>query len=134
MGEAFAIQGFSGQMQMMCVIDGTDIVQVDYFGGRKPIGKTAQAYADLEETTKQYYDKLVELGVIVPPKSQEEMMAEMQRSMAEMASVIAGLKSEIEGRQACECKCDSSNAQKDFSVGQSDRSDRKGAAANPRRA
>ena len=30
-------------------------------------------------------NKLVELGVIVPPKSQEELMAEMQKSMLEMS-------------------------------------------------
>lgn len=133
MGEAFSIQGFSGQMQMMCVIDGGDIFQVDYFGGRKPIGKTAQAYAELEETTKQYYGKLVELGVIVPPKSQEEIMAEMQRSMAEMASVIAGLKDQIEGGRNNEHPTDCRDVAKDISISQSDRSDRKGAAANPRR-
>jgi hypothetical protein len=82
------------------VIENTDIIQVDYFNNRRVIGKTAAAYEELETTTRQYYDKLVELGVIVPDKAPEVMMAEMQGTMLEMAKVIAGLSEEIKELKA----------------------------------
>lgn len=95
---------------MACVTDGADIYQTDYAGNRHLIGKTVAAYTELEQTTAQYYDKLVELGVIVPPKSQEELMAEMQRSMLEMSSIISSLSGEIRelkenGSKQCACSC-----------------------------
>ena len=69
--DQFAIAGYSGGNCMMCVIDNGDIFQTDYFGNRQQlIGKTSSAYAELEATTQEYYDKLVELGVITPPKTQ----------------------------------------------------------------
>ena len=87
--DQFAIAGYSGGNCMMCVIDNGDIFQTDYFGNRQQlIGKTSSAYAELETTTQQYYDKLVELGVITPPKTQEQLMSEMQSAMSDMAEVI----------------------------------------------
>lgn len=81
---------------MMCVIDNGDIFQTDYFGNRQQlIGKTSSAYAELEATTQEYYDKLVELGVITPPKTQEELMGEMQSAMSDMAAVIKNLTDQV---------------------------------------
>ena len=89
MDQQFAIAGYTGSSCLMCAIDGADIWQVDYFGNRQQlIGKTAAAYTELEGTTQQYYDKLVELGVITPPKTQEELMGEMQSAMSDMAEII----------------------------------------------
>ena len=95
MGEAFAIQGYSGTNMLMCYIDGENIVQQDYIGNRQIIGKTAAAYSELEQTTQEYYNKLVELGVIVPPKSPEETMEEMRRTMDQMTDIIAALAAEV---------------------------------------
>ena len=77
MNEAFAIQGYSTTNQLLCVVDGADIYQADYLGNRKLIGKTLAAFSELEATTTEYYNKLVELGVIIPPQEPEEMMAQM---------------------------------------------------------
>ena len=94
--DQFAIAGYSSGNCMMCVIDNGDIFQVDYFGNRQQlIGKTAAAYAELEGTTQQYYDKLVELGVIMPPKTQEQLMSEMQSAMSDMAEIIKGLSAQV---------------------------------------
>lgn len=94
--DQFAIAGYSGGNCMMCVIDSGDIFQVDYFGNRQQlIGKTTSAYAELEATTQEYYDKLVELGVITPPKTQEELMGEMQSAMSDMAEIIKGLSAQV---------------------------------------
>ena len=90
------------------MVDGADIYQTDYAGNRQLIGKTLAAYNELEQTTAQYYDKLVELGIIVPPKSQEELMAEMQKSMLEMSGIIAGLSNELKelkNREPGQCAC-----------------------------
>jgi hypothetical protein len=95
MGESFAIQGYSGSNVMMCYVDGDNIVQQDYIGNRQVVGKTTAAYSELEATTTEYYNKLVELGIIVPPKSPEDTMAEMQRHMDDMASIIAALVNEV---------------------------------------
>lgn len=108
MAEQFAFSGFSASNICTCIIDGTDIYQTDYMGNRQLIGKTASAYTELEQTTTQYYDKLVELGVIIPPKSQEELMGEMQKTMADMTGIIAALSAEVKelkenGRKQCTC-------------------------------
>lgn len=92
----FAIAGYSGSPCLMCLIDGGDIWQTDYFGNKQQlIGKTCAAYAELEGTTQQYYDKLVELGIITPPKTQEQLMSEMQTAMADMSDIIKGLTAQI---------------------------------------
>lgn len=110
MAEQFAFSGFSASNICTCVIDGADIYQTDYMGNRQQIGKTMSAYNELEQTTSQYYDKLVELKVIVPPKSQEELMGEMQKTMADMTGIIAALSAEVkelkkhESKQ-CTCGC-----------------------------
>ena len=92
----FAIAGYSGSPCLMCLVDGGDIWQADYFGNKQQlIGKTCAAYAELEGTTQQYYDKLVELGIITPPKTQEQLMSEMQTAMADMSDIIKGLTAQI---------------------------------------
>ena len=107
--DQFAIAGYSGGNCMMCVIDNGDIFQTDYFGNRQQlIGKTSSAYAELEATTQEYYDKLIELGVITPPKTQEQLMSEMQSAMSDMAEIIKGLSAQVkelteDGSQADHC-------------------------------
>ena len=108
--DQFAFSGFSATNMMACVVDGTDIYQTDYAGNRQLVGKTTSAYIELEQTTAEYYNKLVEMGVIVPPKSQEELMAEMQKSMLAMSDIIASLSGEIKelkenGAKQCACGC-----------------------------
>lgn len=96
MNESFAFHGYSMNNQMMCAINGDDIVQMDYMTGQqKVVGKTMSAYNDLEQTTTEYYNKLVELGVIVPPKDPQEAMEEMQKTMQSMAMMIQSLSQEV---------------------------------------
>lgn len=94
--ESFAFHGYSMNNQIVCLINGDDIMQVDFMSGQqKPIGKTTAAYSELEQTTTEYYNKLVELGVIVPPKDPQEAMAEMQKTMQSMATLIQALSDEV---------------------------------------
>ena len=91
MNEAFAIQGFS-QSSMMCVIEGENIFQTDYLGGKKQIGKTTAAYNELEDTCAEYYEKLVDLGVIVKPKTQEQMIADLTEMVMKLTAEVKELK------------------------------------------
>lgn len=96
MNESFAFHGYSMNNQMFCMVQGDDIYQIDYStGSQKIIGKTTSAYNELEQTTTEYYNKLVELGVIVPPKDPNQTMAEMQETMNSMASLIKSLSEEV---------------------------------------
>lgn len=100
--DSFGFSGYSMSNMVPCILDGNDIYQTDATGSRRPIGKSLAAYEELEETTKQYYDKLVELGVIIPEKTPQEMMAEMQGKMMEMqgtmlevSKIISSLSNEV---------------------------------------
>lgn len=132
MAEQFAFSGFSASNMMYCTVDGADIVQMDYMGNRQVVGKTVSAYNELEQTTAQYYDKLVEMGVIVPPKSQEELMGEMQKTMADMTGIIAALSAEVKelkNREPGKCNC---SCGEDVSKRESKRSGAKGAGSDKR--
>ncbi len=115
--EQFAIAGYSGSGCTMVTIDGSEIYQVDYWGNRQQlIGKTAAAYAELEATTQEYYDKLVELGVITPPKTQEQLMGEMQSAMSDMAAVIKNLTDQVEEMKQHGSQADHSSSVADVPV------------------
>lgn len=107
MNETFAISGYTSSDKIWCCFAGDEIYQTDLYGQKKLIGRTVAAYNELEETTAEYYAKLVDLGVIVPPKSQEELMGEMQQTMADMTSIIAALSAEVKelknGHKQCTC-------------------------------
>lgn len=130
MNESFAIQGYSTVNQFVSQIIGDDIYQTDYMGQRKLIGKTISAYTELEETTTQYYDRLVELGVIVPPKTQEQMISDLQGTMMDMAGLIADLKREIGEMKQNGLEPSSGNDRKDVPQRGSVRS-RKAGAESP---
>lgn len=102
MNETFAIQGFS-QSSMMCVVDGENIVQTDYLGNRKAVGKTIAAYKELEDTCAEYYAKLVELGVIIPPKTQEEVISDLQKTVVDLMKEIKEMKQDGIWRNSCNC-------------------------------
>ena len=130
--DQFAFSGFSASNMLACVVDGTDIYQTDYAGNRQMIGKILPAYNELEQTTTEYYNKLVDLGIIIPPKSQEELMAEMQKSMLEMSGIIAGLSNEVKelrSRESGQCAC---SCGQDVPQREPKRSGGKGAGGNQR--
>lgn len=123
MNESFAFHGYSSSNQIFCIINGDDICQVDYMTGQqKPIGKTMSAYSDLEQTTTEYYNKLVELGVIVPPKDPQEAMAEMQKTMQSMAELIQSLSNEVKELKQNGRETDSGNGGKNVSKRKPERS------------
>lgn len=95
MNQYFSASGYTMTDTLVCVVNGSDIYQTNYAGNRRLIGKTQAAYEELEGTTKQYYDKLVELGVITPQKTPEQMMSEMQNAMLDMSKIITDLTQQV---------------------------------------
>lgn len=130
--DQFAFSGYSMSNMLTCVVDGTDIYQADYMGNRRLIGKTQAAYDELESTTTEYYNKLVELGVIPKQKTPEEMMADMQNAMMSMSQIIASLTDEVKelkshGSEQCACR-----SGKDVPQRESKRSSTKGGTGDQR--
>lgn len=96
MNSVFSMQGYSMTNQLVCVVEGDDIFQIEYPSmNKKLIGKTVSCYSELEQTTTEYYNKLVELGVIQKPQDPQEAMAEMQKTMQSMAGLIQSLSEEV---------------------------------------
>lgn len=81
--------------RIWCIIDGDIVYQTDMTGARRQIGYTTSAYNELQDTTTEYYEKLVELGVIVPEKTTEDVLKETQNTMLEMAQIMKSLQDEI---------------------------------------
>lgn len=79
-----------------CVLNGTDIIQVDLYGNKKKVGVTQAAYEELEKISNEYYNKLVELKVITPPKTPEEIQQEQTQIMADILKEMQRMQHEIE--------------------------------------
>ena len=93
--------------QFLAYTDGKTIYQLQPVGfGQQQkvvVGVTQQTFDELKEMTDQYYNKLVELGVIKPPKTEEEKEREReerdkqnQQAMQDMITIIKDLKMEVE--------------------------------------
>lgn len=70
------------------VIEGNKICDKDLYGNKTVIGVTNKAYEDLNKITEEYYNKLVELGVIVPEKTPEQIQQEQNQLMQELLRQI----------------------------------------------
>lgn len=86
--------------QFLAQLEGTNIYQVNGFafggGNRAQVGVTLQAYNELKQMCQQYYDKLVEVGVIQKEKTPAELQAEQTQMMANVLAVVKDLKAEVE--------------------------------------
>lgn len=86
--------------QFLAQLEGVNIYQVNGFafggGNRVQVGVTLQAYNELKAMCQQYYDKLVEVGVIQKEKTPAEIQAEQTKMIASMLDVVKGLKEEVE--------------------------------------
>lgn len=102
--DTFQISGARYNDTFICSLEGDEIVRRDAMGGEtQVIGMRITAYKELEATTQEYYDKLVSLGVIIPPKTQEDIIKETQDALAasqatntEMLALVKEMKKEME--------------------------------------
>lgn len=125
----FSAMGYSNSF--FCMIDGDDIVQIDSMGNRKAIGKRLESYTDLEQTTTEYYNKLVELGVIVPPKTQEEQNKELQETLSNMAAMMQSMQNEIKELKEHGSQCSCEHSGENVSKRKNNRSSSAGATDDP---
>lgn len=86
--------------QFLAQLDGQEIYQLNGFGfgnsNRAQVGVSLQAYNELKGICQQYYDKLVEVGIIQKEKTPAEIQAEQTQMMANMLAVVKDLKAEVE--------------------------------------
>ena len=86
------------------------IYSYSVYGERQQVGVTNDAYTALQKTAQEaldkaekYYQRLVELGDIVPPKTSEE-------TIAELMSVVSELRNEIREMKTVQHKGDSNES------------------------
>lgn len=86
---------------MTVLFDNGDIYSADLMGNRTLVGVALDKYKKLEETARiatetaeKHYNRLVELGDIVKPKTQEEIIAELCLQVSTLSNEIKALKGE----------------------------------------
>lgn len=78
------------------IIENDDILNIDFYGDKNKVGVTNKKFEELSAICDKYYNKLVELGAITPPKTQEQIIQEQTQLMQQMISQMAQMKQEIE--------------------------------------
>ena len=83
--------------QFVALVENGTIYQLNSFTGQKiQIGVIQQVFDELQEITDGYYKKLVEAGIIQEPKTNEQIIAEQQETMAKMLEAINKLTAKVE--------------------------------------
>lgn len=96
--QAYGISTFSSTapVTMACIIEGNNIVQIDAYGNKRVIGVTQSAYDELEKISTEYYNKLVEVGIIEVQKTPEQLQQEQVQMMSELMEQMKQVKAEME--------------------------------------
>lgn len=71
------------------IIENDDILNIDFYGNKNKVGVTTKKYEELSNICDKYYNKLVELGAITPPKTQEQIIQEQTQLMQQMINQMA---------------------------------------------
>lgn len=81
-----------------CTVEDGIIYEINpIYGGQKTrVGVTDAVYNELKGISDEYYQKLVELGAITPPKTPEEIQKETMQIMSGMLEEIRSMKAEME--------------------------------------
>jgi hypothetical protein len=88
---------YSMNGQFVAICENGYIYQVNSFTGQRvQIGVSQQIFDELQKITDEYYNKLVEVGVIVPPKSNEDIIKEQQEMISKMYDAISKLTKKVE--------------------------------------
>ena len=81
-----------------CTVEDGIIYEINplYTGQKQRVGVTDNVYNELKSISEEYYNKLVELGAIVPPKTPEQIQAETIQMMSSMLAEMKSMKQEME--------------------------------------
>ena len=81
----------------ICTVEDGVIYEVNaLYGTKTRVGVTDGKYNELKELADSYYNKLVELGAIVPPKTPEQIQQETMQVMQGMLKQMQTLQQEME--------------------------------------
>ena len=85
-------------MSGYCTVEDGIIYEINplYTGQKQRVGVTDSVYNELKSISEEYYNKLVELGAIVPPKTPEQIQAETMQMMSSMLAEMKSMKREME--------------------------------------
>lgn len=85
-------------MSGYCTVEDGIIYEINplYTGQKQRVGVTDNVYNELKSISEEYYNKLVELGAIVPPKTPEQIQAETMQMMSSMLAEMKSMKQEME--------------------------------------
>lgn len=75
-----------------CVIENGIIYQIVDFTSKQPIGVDNATIEESIALVKKYHDRLVELGDIILPKTQEQINEELLETIRSLKSEISGLR------------------------------------------
>ena len=81
-----------------CTVEDGIIYEINplYTGQKQRVGVTDTVYNELKSISEEYYNKLVELGAIIPPKTPEQIQAETMQMMSSMLAEMKSMKQEME--------------------------------------
>lgn len=81
-----------------CTVEDGIIYEINplYTGQKQRVGVTDNVYNELKSISEEYYNKLVELGAIIPPKTPEQIQAETMQMMSSMLAEMKSMKQEME--------------------------------------
>ena len=81
-----------------CTVEDGIIYEINplYTGQKQRVGVTDTVYNELKSISEEYYNKLVELGAIIPPKTPEQIQAETIQMMSSMLAEMKSMKQEME--------------------------------------
>ena len=93
--------------QFVALVENGTIYQVNSFTGQKiQVGVVQQIFDELKGIADEYYQKLVDAGIIKEPKTNEQIIAEQQEMMAEMMKAITKLTKKVEELEDGHCSND----------------------------
>jgi DNA-binding transcriptional regulator YhcF (GntR family) len=91
----------------VALVENGTIYQVNSFTGQRiQVGVVQQVFDELKGITDDYYQKLVDAGIIKEPKTNEQIIAEQQEMMAEMMKAITKLTKKVEELEDGHCSND----------------------------
>lgn len=81
----------------ICTVSDGIIYEVNtLYGNKTRVGVTDTKYNELKELADGYYQKLVELGAITPPKTPEQIQQETMQIMAGLMEQMKNMQAEME--------------------------------------
>lgn len=86
----------TGPVTGMCSVEDGKIYELGLYNQRQQIGVTNQVYEELKSICDGYYNKLVELKVITPPKTPEEIQQETATMMSAMLEQLKQMQQRLD--------------------------------------